>query len=210
VNRYALTHVPDPALLRELKTLVAQDRATTALLLAHLAEVDARRLYAPAGHPSMFAWCVTELRFSEDAACKRIRAARTARQFPAVYGLLADGRLHLSAVVMLAPYLTEENAESLLTAAAGQSRAETERLLAERFPRPDLPDRIEGLALSPTAGLSAPGRMKFTDTQLTPGEVGASAMQLSPGTVGASDGPPVPGPVGPSARPGVAPLAPGR
>ena len=34
--------------------LVAKDRATTAELLAHLAEVDARKLYLPAAHPSMF------------------------------------------------------------------------------------------------------------------------------------------------------------
>jgi hypothetical protein len=66
VNHYSLTLVPDSALLRELRALVAQDRATTATLLAHLAEVDARRLYAPAGHPSMFAYCVAELRLSAD------------------------------------------------------------------------------------------------------------------------------------------------
>ena len=55
MSRYSLTHVPNLALLRELRALVAQDLAITALLLAHLAEVDARRLYAPAGYPSMFA-----------------------------------------------------------------------------------------------------------------------------------------------------------
>ena len=96
MNRYSLTHVPDPVLLRELRSLLARERATTAELLAHLAEVDARRLYAPAGHPSMFAYCVGELHLSEDAAFKRIRAARVARHFPAVFALLADGRLHLT------------------------------------------------------------------------------------------------------------------
>ena len=149
MNHYSLTHVSDPALLRELRTLVAQDRATTALLLAHLAEVDARRLYAPAGYPSMFAWCVEKLHLSEEAAFKRIRAARVARQCPAVFALVADGRLHLSAVVMLAAHLTPENAEELLEAAAHQSKVGIEQLLAERFPRPDLPGRIEALAPAP-------------------------------------------------------------
>ena len=44
-------------------------------------------------------------------AYKRIRVARTARQFPAIHDMLADGRLHLTAVVLLAPYLTPENAD---------------------------------------------------------------------------------------------------
>ena len=99
MSRYTLTHLTDSTLLRDLKTLVSQERGTTALLIAHLAEVDARRLYAPAGYPSLFEWCVAELRFSEDAAYKRIRVARMAREFPAIYDMLADGRLHLTAVM---------------------------------------------------------------------------------------------------------------
>jgi hypothetical protein len=46
--------------------------------LAHIAEVDERRLYLEAAYPSMFAYCVGALRFSEDAAYKRIQAARAA------------------------------------------------------------------------------------------------------------------------------------
>src|SRR6266545_831343 len=96
----------------------------------------------PAGHPSMYSYCVHELHLSDETAFKRIRAARTARQFPSILAALADGRLHVSAVVLLAPYLTPANADELLTAAAHRSKAEIEQLLAERFPRPDLPDRL--------------------------------------------------------------------
>ena len=200
VNHYSLTNVSDPALLRELRALVAQDRATTALLLAHLAEVDARRLYAPAGYPSMFAWCVEELHLSEEAACRRIRAARTARQFPAVYGQLAEGRLHLSAVVLLAPYLTAGNADALLGAAAHRSKAGIEQLLAERFPQPDLPARVDVLAPTPAKNLPSP-----VTVELAPGESPSLVtVTLVPGDSLA------PGPVGSSVRPGVAPLAPGR
>ena len=173
MSRYALTHLPDSVLLHDLKALLAQERTTTATLLAHLAEVDARRLYAPAGYPSMFAYCLEELHLSEETACKRIRAARAARQFPAVYALLADGRLHLTAVVMLAPYLTRENADGFLAAAMHQSKARIEQLLAERFPRPDLPERIQVLAPPLTIGLPSPGTVKSP----APGEA------PSPGTV---------------------------
>ena len=206
MNRYSLTHVPDPTLLRELRTLVAQDRATTALLLAHLSEVDARRLYAPAGFPSMFAWCVEELHLSEETACKRIRAARAARQFPAVYSLLADGRLHLTAVVLLAPYLTPENADDLLAAATHRSKAGIERLIAERFPRPDLPARIEAPVPLLASSLPSPGTVEVDNAQLAPEPVESTDRQLSPGTVGPIDAPPSPKPV----RPRLAPLGPGR
>src|SRR6478672_3695178 len=78
---HSLAHLTDAALLRQLTSLVHQDRASTATLLAHLAEVDLRRLYLPAGYPSMHVFCVERLRFSDDAAYRRIRAARAARQF---------------------------------------------------------------------------------------------------------------------------------
>ncbi len=111
---YSLSHLSDHVLLHALTQLVAQDRTTTAAMLAHLAEVDARRLYLPAGYPSMYAWCVGELGLSEDAAFKRIRAARAAREFPAIFPMLADGRLNLTAVLSLAPYLTPDTADGLL------------------------------------------------------------------------------------------------
>ena len=95
MTRYSLSHLTDSALLRDLATLVAQDRSTTAAMLAHLAEVDARKLHLPAGYPSMFAYCVGELRLSEDAAAKRIQAARLARRFPAILPALAEHRLEL-------------------------------------------------------------------------------------------------------------------
>src|SRR5512141_1557415 len=95
---YWLVHISDDVLLHGLANLVASDRQTTADLLAHLAELDARRLYVPAGHASMFAYCVESLHFSEDAAYKRIQAARAARQFPALFEAITDGRLNLTAV----------------------------------------------------------------------------------------------------------------
>jgi hypothetical protein len=165
MSRCTLTRLTDQSLLRDLKSLVSQERSATALLIAHLSEVGARRLYAPAGYPSLFEWCVAELRFSEDAAYKRIRVARLAREFPALYGMLADGRLHVSALMTLSAYLTAENADGLLAAAANQTRAGIERLIAERFPQPDLPTLVLPVT-APTCGSQlAPGRVNFSPTE---------------------------------------------
>src|SRR5437867_8173834 len=150
MRSYSLSHLSDGDLQRGLVSLVARDRTNTAALLAHIAEYDARRLYVPAGFPSMYLYCVHELHLSEEAARKRIHAARTARQFPAIFDAVAEGRLHLSAVIVLAPHLTPENANDLLTAAAHKTRAEIERLLAEQFPRPDLLAAVQAIHPSPT------------------------------------------------------------
>ena len=163
MSTYSLSHVPDAALARDLAAAAARDRAATANLLAHIAEFDARKLYVPAAHPSMYSYCVHELRLSEEAAFKRIHAARAARRFPALFAAVADGRLHLSAVVMLAPHLTPESAEELLAAATHKSKSEIEQLLAARFPQPDLPEHMGAIAASQPAlamvEQHAPGRV---------------------------------------------------
>ena len=57
MNRYSLTHVDDQALLGNLKALVAHGCSNTADVVAHIAEVDARKLYLPAAYPSMYLLC---------------------------------------------------------------------------------------------------------------------------------------------------------
>ena len=133
MNTHSRTHLSNPALLRDLAERIAENHAETALLLAHIAEFDARQLYAPA-YPSMFAFCVHELHMCEEDALERILVARAARQFPAIFVAVAEGRLHLSGLVVLAPHLTAENAEELLATATHKSESEIERLVAERFP----------------------------------------------------------------------------
>ena len=51
---------------------------------------------------------------------------------------MAEGRLHLTAVVLLSPHLREDTAAELIAAATHKTASEIERLLAERFPRPDV------------------------------------------------------------------------
>ncbi len=175
MSRFSLFGVPDHALLQTLRSLVAQDRVTTADLLAHIAEVDERKLYLPAAYPSMHAYCVRTLGFSEDAAFKRITAARIARAFPAIFPAVADGRLHLAAVLLIAPQLTSGNADEWIAAAAGKSKSEIALLLAERAPKPDVPAFVAPIAsASPTKQL-APGRVQDSSCQLAPGRVSGDA-----------------------------------
>jgi hypothetical protein len=195
VKTYSLSHLSDQVLLRDLAALVARDRVTTAELLAHIAEVDVRKLYLPAAYPSMFAYCVGELHLSEEAAFKRIHAARATRRFPVILDALTQGRLHLSAVVLLAPHLTEDTAAELLAGATHKTKSEIELLLAARFPRSGVLAWVQATT-PPSHPLPpeqhAPGRVEEAP-QLVPERVGAD-LQHAPGRAGD--------------RPRVTPLAP--
>jgi hypothetical protein len=150
MQTYSLSQLSDHAVLQGFDTLDARDLATSAALLAYVAEVDSRKLYLPAGYPSMFAFCVRGRRWSDDVAAKRIQAGRVAQRFPVIFPALAESRLHLSAVVLLAPHLTEDTAAELLTAATHKTKAEIEQLLAARFPRTDVLSWMAGPAPAPS------------------------------------------------------------
>ena len=150
MKRNTRSHLSDAALIQLLGSQLSIDQSNTAELLVTLAEIDVRKLYLPAGYSSMFAYGVGYWHMSEDMAYKRIRAARAGRRFPAILLAIEEGRLHLTAVVFLAPHLTRENAAELIEAATHRTKAEIERMLAERFLRPDLAALIQPLAPGPT------------------------------------------------------------
>jgi hypothetical protein len=138
-----LSTMSDREVVERLKELLGEERRLTAAVLAHLGEVEARRLYLPAACSSMFVYCTRVLGMSEDQAFKRIQAARAMRRFPVVATAVAEGRLHLTAVVRLAPHLTEDNVDALVCEASGKSKAEIDVLVARLAPKADVPERLE-------------------------------------------------------------------
>ena len=160
----------DAEVVARLAELLREERRLTAAVLLHLGEVEARQLYLPAACSSMFVYCTRVLGMSEDQAFKRIRAARAVRRYPVVGAAVAAGRLHLSGVVLLAPHLSDDNAEELVAESVGKSKAEIEVLLARRAPRPDVPERLERVAEQVT--LVTPGPLRPTGEQVAPGPPG--------------------------------------
>src|SRR5215468_6032801 len=140
-----LRSMPDDDLLSRLAKILAKSRRHEADLVAHIGEVDARRLYAREASPSMFTYCTDVLHLSEAEAYLRITVARAAREHPVVLTMLADGRLHLSSIVKLAPHLTPESRDRLLERATHRSKRQIEELIAELAPRPDVPTTVRKL-----------------------------------------------------------------
>jgi hypothetical protein len=229
---HSLTSFSDDELLRRLSDLLGQSRRDEADLVAHIGEVDRRRLYAREASPSMFAYCTEILHLSEAEAYLRIAAARASREHPLLLSMLADGRRHLTAIAKLTPHLSLENREALLSRAAHRSKREIEELVAELSPRPDapglmrkLPDRRAGTT-SPVSRLGPDGeapsqelrpeRVALGDRQLRPDGVAARDPELRPDRVAAAGVERLPpgaavGPASPRARPAVVePLAPAR
>jgi hypothetical protein len=133
----SLESLPDEELLRRLTDLLGRSRRTEADLVAHIGEVDRRRLFSRAACPSMFAYCTEVLHLSEHEAYLRITVARAAREHPVLLVLLSEGRLHLAGIAKLAPHLSRENRDALLERAVHRSKREIEELVAELAPQPD-------------------------------------------------------------------------
>jgi hypothetical protein len=130
----AIEILSDAELEGELLRLLNGGARTEALIVAHLAEVEGRRLHLRVGFPSMFQYCQQQLKLSESEAFHRIVAARLATAFPLVLELLSSRQIHLSAICLLRRHLTAENHRELLNAACGKSKRQVELLLACRFP----------------------------------------------------------------------------
>ncbi len=122
-------------LLTETRTLLAARAANTADLLEHLAEIDSRSLHVEAAYGSTQAFCVGELGLSPDSAEKWIQAARAVRRVPALLAAIADRRLHLTAIVLLAPHADADNADELIAFASTHSCADIRAWLAARASR---------------------------------------------------------------------------
>ncbi len=182
-----LESIPDDELLHRLAELMRQSRRVEADVVAHIAEVDERRLYAREAFPSMFAYCTDVLHLSEAEAYLRIAAARASREHPMLLTMLADGRLHLTAIAKLAPHLTRENRDGLLERATHRSKRRIEEQIAEIAPQPDVPAVVRKL----------PERRKLP----------VPILELRPDGVGAPADAAFAPPVSPSV---VKPLSPGR
>src|SRR3989304_5803292 len=142
---HQLQSISDDDLLRRLTELVQQSRRVEAELIAHIDEVDDRRLFAREACSSMFSYSIEVLHLSEPEAYLRITVARATRKHPMLLAMLGDGRLHLSGIAILAPHPTEENREEFLARAAYKSKRQIEKLAAELAPKPDVPPTIRKL-----------------------------------------------------------------
>ena len=141
----AVGRLPSGELLALVKALAAREREASTQVVAHLGELEARDLHFKAGFGSLFSYCREALAFSENDAYNRVKVCRAVRSFPAILEHLEEGALNLTAVRLLAPYLTAENHRDVLEAARGKTRSRVEEIVARLFPLPDVPPTLRKL-----------------------------------------------------------------
>jgi hypothetical protein len=104
-GRYRLGGLGNDELLAALSGLVRREHDLMSDLLAHLAELDERRLYLELGFSSLFAYCTEVLGFCKSAAGRRIAVARVCGKYPEAFARVARGELQLSVLSLLAQHL---------------------------------------------------------------------------------------------------------
>src|SRR5450432_1104497 len=196
-GRDRLQDLGNDELLAALSRLVRQGDELTGDLLAHLAELDERRLHLELGFASLFAYCTESLGLSEPAAGRRIAAARVCRRFPQAFERVARGELHLSALCALGQHLDAANANELFCACKHKTRRQIDELLAARFPAPDVRAQIRRLPARPAI---APATMALVgDSPAKPAESERRVEAEMPCQIG--DSAPAPGPAPPPQPP---------
>ena len=175
-----IRELSDEALLEGIGHVLGANRQLVALVVAHLGEVDERRLHLIRGYGTLFAYCTGRLGMSEDEAWRRIDVARLARRFPILFEGLATGTLSLSVAALLRHRLTDSNHVELLAAVSGKTIRQAHEVLAAWFPKPDVPPSIRKLPVrGPACALDLP---------FDPGPVSETALGTASAAAGLEDG----------------------
>jgi 5-methylcytosine-specific restriction endonuclease McrA len=141
-----------PALLRKLsdsefhhqfEMVASIEHASTMKLLHFISDLERRKSYLDLGYSSVFDYCVRKIGYSRSAAGRRIQAARCARRYPEVFGMLRAREVSFGIAALIEPILTDDNKDSILERVRGASHREVERVVSEYRPPVALRDRLQ-------------------------------------------------------------------
>jgi hypothetical protein len=198
----SLRRLTDAELVERVEALARREHGDTALLVAHLAELDTRDWFLRAGYSSLFTYCRDALALSEHESYNRIEVARAARRYPFILELLASGAVNLTTVRLLSPHLTPDNHATVLESARGKKRPEVEEIVARLAPFPEVPPSIRKLP-PPRAG--GPPPAPPASEGIGPGS--ARPLQSTGSPFGPPAGAPTTGSTAPAWRPAGSPAA---
>ena len=142
---WRLEGVSDLGLQEELVQLLASGSRTEARIIAHIAEVERRRLFLKEGFSDLYKYCQQRLGLSETEAYHRVTSARIARKYPVAFGLIEARQIHLSGLCKLKKFLTRANHQELFQMACGKTKQQIEERLAARYPGAQVRDSVRRL-----------------------------------------------------------------
>ncbi len=133
----------DQKLIRDLKHQVRTERSITLRIVHLLIEVERRKLYLTLGYSSMHDYASRGLGYSDSAAFRRIRTARSIALYPEIEGMIDRGELSFCAVAKISNSLTPENKNELLRRVTGKRLREIDAILAEDKPAVRIRDKVK-------------------------------------------------------------------
>lgn len=120
---------------QELRALAAEERRGLVQFLKRLDVLDREHAFPALGCGSAFDYLVRKHHFPEGTAWRRVTAMRLLRRFAALEAELAEGRLNLTQLGILAPHLTEENLGELVRRAQHLTAEQTKELAVSLRPK---------------------------------------------------------------------------
>jgi 5-methylcytosine-specific restriction endonuclease McrA len=117
-----------------LHQLVRNERKITDEILEHINLMETFRGFAELGFSSMYAYLTTGLGYSEDAAYRRLAAARLLKKSPLIKEKIKNGKLNLTQAAKIQTltknYSDSEEIERIVSLVENKSLFETETVLA--------------------------------------------------------------------------------
>lgn len=172
-----LRNLPDDVIVYRLRNLKQNEDKMLAEILRHLREVERRRIYLKLGFVSLFMYLTKSLGYSENEAYRRAEASRMLLVAPEIELQIASGELSLTSVAVVRSAIRAEERRighkiaaqtqiELVRAVRGCSKAETQKVIAERLPelarmRPDVLRELADGGLELQISLSADQRSKL-------------------------------------------------
>ena len=103
-----LKHLTDETLHSETHRVNQEQSKLLIQLLHHLRENERRRLFSKYKYPSLFAYVIGELKYSEDEANRRISAMRLLREIPEIESKISSGALSMTNLVAARSLFSKE------------------------------------------------------------------------------------------------------
>src|SRR3954466_4643944 len=103
-----LKHLTDETLHAEIHRIHCRQQSLLTELLHHLRENERRRLFSSYRYPSLFAYVIGELKYSEDEASRRISAMRLLRDLPEIEEKVSSGQLSMTNMILALSLFSKE------------------------------------------------------------------------------------------------------
>ena len=146
-----LKSLSDQALLAATEKLAHEERELLIAVLAHLREIERRRLFCDLGFSSLHAYAVKHLKYSDDQAARRINAMRLIKDLPDVAEKVQSGKLSLSNASSAQTFskrtaMSPEKKRDLVKKLENKSTREAEREMAAINPQAVRRDSVRSVS----------------------------------------------------------------